>query len=143
LPVADQDGWAKSRQWLVGPNELILLFSSSLDWRLYCKSKAAVRNKQYARLKKLGYCAATVSPDTPTKLTRFTKRRSLKFRILSDPERVVIQAFDVLEKVAGYDLPNAILCVIDPKGTITYRFSRENYTERATVQAVFQALRGE
>jgi divalent metal cation (Fe/Co/Zn/Cd) transporter len=52
LPVADQDGWAQSLQWLVGPNELILLFSPSLDWRPYCKSKAVVRNKQYARFKK-------------------------------------------------------------------------------------------
>jgi len=56
---------------------------------------------------------------------------------------VLIQAFDVLDKAAGYNLPHPIIFVIDPKGTITHRFSREYYTDRPTVQEVLQALRGE
>ena len=84
---------------------------------------------------------ATVTPDTPTKLARFAKRLSLKFRILSDPKRVLIQAFDALDKAAGYDLPHPIIFVIDPIGTITHRFSPKYYTERPAVQEVLQALR--
>lgn len=100
-------------------------------------------NKQNENFKKLGYSVATVTPDTPTKLARFAKRLSLKFRILSDPKRVLIQAFDALDKAAGYDLPHPIIFVIDPKGRITHRFSPKYYTERPAVQEVLQALRNE
>ena len=102
-----------------------------------------VLNKQNENFKKLGYSVATVTPDTPTKLARFAKRLSLKFRILSDPKRVLIQAFDALDKAAGYDLPHPIIFVIDPKGRITHRFSPKYYTERPAVQEVLQALRSE
>tara|TARA_E500000331_G_scaffold6455_1_gene6246 strand:- start:16 stop:186 length:171 start_codon:yes stop_codon:yes gene_type:complete len=56
---------------------------------------------------------------------------------------VLIQTFDVLDKAAGYDRPHPIIFAIDPKGTITHRFSPKYYTERPAVQEVLQALRSE
>lgn len=65
---------------------------------------------------------AGVSYDTPSENQRFAEEHSFGFRLLSDPDRAVSTAYDVV-RPAGEpwdDMPYRVSYLIDPKGVIAH-----------------------
>ena len=58
-----------------------------------CSLEAVDFNAAMGDLSAAGFRVVGVSPDTPAKLALFAERNSLRFALLSDPEREVLQAY--------------------------------------------------
>jgi peroxiredoxin len=79
-------------------------------------------------------------------ITRFAKRRKIKFPVLADPGSEVIRAFGLLnqdypEGSYAHGVAHPIVIVFDEKGIVTHRFSRAGYVRRPNINAVLKELR--
>ena len=84
-------------------------------------------------LAKLNDCNATVlgiSVDSPWANAEFSKKYNLEFELLSDLDRVVVDAYDAkfvgLGGIEGYVSANRVVIIIDSDGTVQYRWVAEN-----------------
>ena len=94
----------------------------------------------------MGYEVATVTYDSVEQLSRFAKRRDIKYPVLADPGSEVIRAFGLLNEdyPAGsyaHGVAHPIIIVFDATGTVTHRFSRAGYVRRPNLDAVLAELR--
>ena len=85
--------------------------------------------------------------DSVDELSRFAKRRKIKYPVLADPNSEVIRAFGLLNEdypVGSYahGVAHPIIVVIDADGIVSHRFSRAGYVRRPDVDAVISVLRG-
>ena len=84
-------------------------------------------------LAKLNDCNATVlgiSVDSPWANAEFSRKYNLEFELLSDLDRVVVDAYDAkfvgLGGIEGYVSANRVVIIIDSDGTVQYRWVAEN-----------------
>ena len=84
-------------------------------------------------LAKLNDCNATVlgiSVDSPWANAEFSRRYNLEFELLSDLDRVAVEAYDAkfvgLGGIEGYVSANRVVIIIDSDGTVQYRWVAEN-----------------
>ena len=78
-------------------------------------------------------------------LTRFAKRRKIKYPVLADPKSEIIRAFDLINESYpvgsyGYDIAHPMIVVIAPDGTIARRFSHPDHSNPPTIDAILAEL---
>jgi thioredoxin-dependent peroxiredoxin len=87
-----------------------------------CTTQACGIRDIYTQLASLGVEVIGISPDLPTKLKKFATTQGLPFRLLSDPDHQVAEAFGVwqLKKFMGKSFMGVVrrTFIIDPKGII-------------------------
>ena len=97
-----------------------------------CTKQACDFRDSLASLKAAGYEVVGISPDTPEKLAKFRDRDAITFPLVSDPERVVLNAYGAYGEKQNYG--RTVLgvirstFVIDEKGHI----ERAMYNVKAT-----------
>ena len=71
-----------------------------------------------------------ISVDSPWSNAEFAKKYNLKFELLSDLDREVIEAYDAkftgLGGIEGYESANRVVIIIDKEGIIRHRWVAEN-----------------
>lgn len=87
-----------------------------------------------------------MSYDSVAALSRFAKRRNLRFTLLSDPGSEIIRAFGLLDErhapgTPFYGIAHPMIFVVGPDGVIMSRFSEIDYTRRPDPEAVLRTLR--
>ena len=145
LETQDQFGSARDFQSIKGENGLILLFSRSLDWCVFCKGEALDWNARYKDFVDHGYQVAIITYDSVEDLRRFSGRRDIGLTLLSDPESEVIRAFDILNEHSRpgsrtYGIPHPAIFVVDPSGVITHRFAEQRYSSRTDIDLVLATI---
>lgn len=147
LNAKDQTGATRSFKSITGEKGLILLFSRSVGWCVFCKTEAVDWNTRLKDAKALGYEVGMVTYDQVSRIARFTQRQKIGYPILSDPKSKIIKAFDILNEEHqpgsfAYGIPHPIIFVVDPKGTIRHRFSEgKTYSRRPDIDQIFNVLR--
>jgi peroxiredoxin Q/BCP len=97
-----------------------------------CTKQACDFRDSLASLKAAGYEVVGISPDAPEKLAKFRERDAITFPLVSDPERVVLNAYGAYGEKQNYG--RTVLgvirstFVIDEKGNI----ERAMYNVKAT-----------
>jgi peroxiredoxin len=86
-----------------------------------------------------------VSVDSPFANKGFAEKNGLKFPLLSDFKREVIQKYDVTWKglggLKGYESANRAVFVLDERGKITYRWVASDPGQLPNFEEVKKALR--
>ena len=71
-----------------------------------------------------------ISVDSPWSNAEFAKKYNLKFELLSDLDREVIEAYDAkftgLGGIEGYESANRVVIIIDKEGIVRHRWVAEN-----------------
>ena len=71
-----------------------------------------------------------ISVDSPWSNAEFAKKYNLKFELLSDLDREVVEAYDAkftgLGGIEGYESANRVVIIIDKEGIIRHRWVAEN-----------------
>lgn len=147
-PVTATDHTGKRRDLasIAGKKGVILLFSRSLDWCVYCKAEARDWNGYVKAARAAGYSVAILTYDSSAKLARYAERSDSELILLSDPKSAVIKGFGLLNEAHApgsyaHGVPHPIILVIDPKGVVTHRFSEATYSRRPEPVQVLKALR--
>ena len=94
----------------------------------------------------LGYEVASITFDDVPALTRFAKRRKIKYTVLADPKSEIIRAFGLINESYpagsyGYNIAHPMIVVIAPDGTVARRFSHEDHTNPPSIDAILAELR--
>jgi hypothetical protein len=104
-------------------------------------------DKELDALRKRGLGVAALSYDSVPLLEEFTRRRKIRYPLLSDPGSVVIRRFGVLnpdfpEGDPAHGVPFPGTLVTDARGAVRTKFFEKSYAERRTA-ASFLVLEGE
>lgn len=146
VTAADQTGKRRDLASIAGRKGVILLFSRSLDWCVYCKAEARDWNGHVKAARAIGYSVAILTYDSVAKLARYAERSDSELILLSDPKSAVIKGFGLLNEAYApgsyaHGVPHPIILAIDPKGVVTHRFSEATYSRRPEPDDVLKALR--
>jgi len=150
LPVAlaapDQTGESRDLASLAGRRGLILVFSRSLDWCVYCRGEAVAWNRRVGEARALGYRLAIITYDPVATLKAFAEGRGIAYTLLSDEGSKIIRGFGLLNEghppgSFGHGIPHPVTFVVDPKGVIRHRFSEETYRRRPDIDTTLKVLR--
>jgi thioredoxin-dependent peroxiredoxin len=97
-----------------------------------CTKQACDFRDSLEALAGAGYAVLGISPDAPTKLTRFRDKEALNFPLLSDPSKETLQAWGAYgeKTMYGKTVTGVIRStfVVDPEGAIEHA----QYNVRAT-----------
>ena len=98
-------------------------------------------NGRLGELRARGLGVAALSYDSPAILADFTKRRSIKFPLLSDAGSKTIRAFGLLNTTiapteGNYGIPFPGTFIIDPGGIVRERYFENAFQERRTVASM-------
>ncbi len=128
--LPDADGNEVALKDLRGKNVIVYFYPAAMTPG--CTKQACDFRDSLASLKAAGYEVVGVSPDTPEKLAKFRERDAITFPLVSDPERVVLNAYGAYGEKQNYG--RTVLgvirstFVIDEKGHI----ERAMYNVKAT-----------
>lgn len=129
----DQDGQAVSLSDYSG-KKLVLYFYPKDDTP-GCTAEACSLRDNYDKLKSAGYEVLGVSTDPVKSHKKFVDKYSLPFRLLSDTEKTVSEAFGVygLKKFMGKEYMgiNRTTFLIDEKGIISDVISKVDTKKHA------------
>ena len=92
--LPDQDGRDTSLTALLNRGPLILYFYPA-DFTPGCTRQACAIRDLHFEILRAGLTIAGVSPQPSTRHLAFCERYKLPFRLLADPEKSVIQMYDV------------------------------------------------
>jgi peroxiredoxin len=95
ITLNDQDGKVQTLRSLSGPHGLLILFSRSADWCALCKSQLINLESARHNFEAKGIHVASVTYDSPGILKAFAARRDIHFKLLSDPDSRLFEAFGV------------------------------------------------
>ncbi len=143
--LQDQTGQARTKDSLMGPNGLMLVFSRSADWCPYCKTQLVELQARLPELTRKGLGLAVMTYDSPAILADFSQRRGITFPLLSDTGSNTIKAFGLLNTTVdptstNYGIPFPGTFLVNPQGVVTARFFEEAYQERNTVASILLKL---
>lgn len=100
-----------------------------------CTKEACGFRDAYAMILKKGAVVLGVSPDSPESHTKFIKKYSLPFHLLSDPEKKVIKYFGAWgEKRRGGEVKEGLIrstFILDESGTVIKAYPQVSPTEHA------------
>ena len=86
-------GEATSLSELMGEKGIAVAFVRSADWCPYCQKQLKQIDDISANLNDLGWPLVAISYDDPEILSKFARKNSLGFELLSDPGSEAISAF--------------------------------------------------
>lgn len=143
--LPDQSGTVRTRDALMGPNGLMLVFSRSADWCPYCKTQLVELQSRLPELTKKGIGLAAMTYDSPAILADFSRRRGITFPLLSDAGSATIKAYGLLNTTVdaastNYGIPFPGTFLVNRQGVVTARFFEEAYQERNTVASILLKL---
>ena len=99
-----------------------------------------------AELKRQGLSLAAVSYDPVAVLADFSKRRGIRFPLLSDSGSATIKRYRILNTTVpetnqqSYGIPFPGTFMLNSQGVVTSRFFEQAYQERSTVGSVMARL---
>jgi peroxiredoxin len=140
--LVDQRGQTRTRDSLMGPNGLMLVFSRSADWCPYCRRRCSrLRRPGGDQITWPRPCGRTC--DSPEILADFTKRRGIT--LLSDAGSATIKKYGILNTTVDrsstdYGIPFPGTFVLNTRGAVTAKFFEEAYQERTTVSNIMLKL---
>ena len=139
--AVDLDGKRQSFETLKGPKGLVLVFARSADWCPFCKTQLADLNQQVDSFRGHGVNVVSLTYDSTDILKTFANRIGIRYPMLSDPESVVIRAFDILNtnidrNSPTYGIPFPGTYVINDKGVITAKYFDDDYRERSSAASI-------
>jgi len=139
--AVDLNGKRQNFDSLKGPKGLVLVFARSADWCPYCKTQLADLNRQVEGFRMKGVNVASLTYDSTDILRAFATRLGIRYPMLSDPESVVIRAFDILntnvnKNTPRYGIPFPGTYVINEKGIITAKYFDDDYRERFSAASI-------
>jgi peroxiredoxin len=145
--LTDQDGTTRTRDGLMGPNGLMLVFSRSADWCPYCKTQIVELQSRLPVLRAQGLGLAVITYDSTAVLADFAKRRGITFPLLSDPGSATIKTYGILNTTVeagtrNYGIPFPGTFIVNRQGIVTARFFEAAYQERSTVASILLKLGG-
>ena len=143
--LADQLGHTWTRDSLMGPNGLMLVFSRSADWCPYCKTQMIELQSRAEEIKSRGLGLAVITYDSPAILADFTKRRGITYALLSDAGSTTIKNYGILNTTVeatstNYGIPFPGTFILNTRGAVTAKFFEEAYQERTTVSNIMLKL---
>ena len=130
-------------------------------WCPYCNLQLKAYSERIEDFKNKGAKLIAVTPDKLTELKKTTKKNDVKFTIVSDPNNKIARKYGLvfqleeelkniylkfgldLEKSQGNDsweLPIPATYVINRNGKIVYSFLNTDYTRRANVDEILEAI---
>jgi thioredoxin-dependent peroxiredoxin len=89
--LLDHTGRSVSLSDFAGRNLIIFFYPAAMTPG--CTTEACDFRDSLVRLRREGYDVVGISPDTPAKLAAFVAKESLTYPLLSDPDRVVMDAY--------------------------------------------------
>jgi peroxiredoxin len=139
------DGTWWTRDSIMGPQGVMLVFSRSADWCPYCKTQIIELQSRLPELKSKGLGLAVITYDSPAVLADFAKRRNIGFPLLSDPASHAIKTFGILNttvdrKSTNFGIPFPGTFIVNRAGVVTSRFFEDAYQERTTVSNILLKL---
>jgi peroxiredoxin len=145
LQHLDQHGASQSFEALVGPQGIVLFFIRSLDWCQFCKQQMIELNERMADFQALGVNVVSISYDSVNILDAFSTEYGVSFRMLSDTDSEIINAFGIRNEMyqpgeSGYGIPDPGVFVIDTGGVITAKFFEKSYEDRPQLDDVLAAV---
>jgi peroxiredoxin Q/BCP len=118
--VEDQDGNTVSLSSLAGKKAVLFFYPK--DDTSGCTKEACSLRDNYDELRKVGYEVLGISNDSLKSHIKFISKYNLPYRLLSDPEKTMVNAFGVYgdKKFLGRTYQGIIRTtfVIDEKGII-------------------------
>jgi peroxiredoxin Q/BCP len=87
----DHTGRSVSLSDFVGRNLIIFFYPAAMTPG--CTTEACDFRDSLVRLRQAGYDVVGISPDKTNKLATFVSKQSLTYPLLSDPDRVVMDAY--------------------------------------------------
>ena len=98
--LPDQDGIDRSLSDYRGSK--VILYFYPKDMTAGCTKKACAFGELYPQFREKGAVVLGVSKDSVASHKRFEEKHGLPFTLLSDPEKEVIQAYDVWKEKKLY-----------------------------------------
>lgn len=92
--LQDQDGRERSLTALLGDGPLILYFYPA-DFTPGCTAEACTLRDLHADIQRAGLRVVGISPQFPQSHRKFREKYHLPFTLLSDPDKTVIEMYDV------------------------------------------------
>jgi thioredoxin-dependent peroxiredoxin len=89
--LLDHTGRSVPLSDFAGRNLIIFFYPAAMTPG--CTTEACDFRDSLVRLRREGYDVVGISPDTPAKLAAFVAKESLTYPLLSDPDRVVMDAY--------------------------------------------------
>ena len=106
----------------------VILYFYSKDMTSGCSKQACGFAELYPHFREKGAVVIGVSKDTVASHKKFEEKYGLPFILLSDPERTVIQAYDVWKEKMNYGKPTMGVVrttyLIDGDGMIAGAFTK-------------------
>jgi peroxiredoxin len=85
-----------------------------------------------------------ISYDSPAALKKFSDRSKITFPLLSDPESLTIDAYNIRNKAAkgkAQGVPNPGTFIVDQEGVIRAKLFLENFRERHSTEELIKAAK--
>ncbi len=79
-----------------------------------------------------------ISTDKEGAVLRTSRELGVRFKLISDVERRIINLFGVLHPTEGIARPATF--IIDKRGLIRYRYIGKDYSDRPPITGLLQAL---
>ena len=98
--LQDQNGQTRSLKDFRG--QKVVLYFYSKDMTSGCTKQACGFAELYPHFREKGAVVIGVSKDTAASHKKFEEKYSLPFILLADPEKTVIQAYDVWQEKSNY-----------------------------------------
>lgn len=122
--LPDQNGNIRRLSDLLGKK--VILYFYSKDMTSGCSKQACGFAERYPQFTEAGAVILGVSKDSVESHKKFEQKYGLPFTLLSDPDKTVLQAYDVWKpvKVSGKETMKTIRTtyLIDESGIITKAF---------------------
>lgn len=130
-------------------------------WCPYCNIQLKAIQKALPALKEKGARLVAITPETPDNSLSTQEKNELEFDILSDIDNklakelgLVFQLPKAIQDIynqfglditkhngnSDFELPMPATFVLDKNGKVTYRFVNEDYTKRAEILDILNAL---
>lgn len=143
--LTDQHGKTWTRDSLMGPNGLMLVFSRSADWCPYCKTQMLELQSRVQEITSRGLGLAVITYDSPAILADFTARRGITYPLLSDAGSATITTYGILNttvdpNTTNYGIPFPGTFIVNRRGVVSAKFFEEAYQERTTASSIMVKL---
>ena len=129
--LPDQDGIDRSLSDYRGSK--VILYFYPKDMTAGCTKQACAFGELYPQFREKGAVVLGVSKDSVASHKRFEEKHGLPFTLLSDPEKEVIQAYDVWKEKKLYGKVSfgvvRTTYLIDEEGIIVRAFDKVKATD--------------
>jgi peroxiredoxin len=161
VSLQDADGETVDLKEVIRMQPTVMIFYRG-SWCPYCNRHLAALAEIEESLKAAGYQILAISPDKPMGLKEAAEKNQLGYSLLSDSTAEAIEAFGLgfrvdkatRERYKGYNidlaaasghehfvLPVPAVYLVDPNGTIVYRYYNPDYKVRLSPKDILTAAK--